>query len=72
MVMMIDDGDDDGDDDDADHDDYNDDDHDDDHDDDDDDDGKPWQSEEALGGRQQSVTNWKLSLTSNSLSVSPI
>ena len=65
MVMMIDDGDDDGDDDDADRDD--------DHDDDgDDDDGKPWQSEEALGGRQQSVTNWKLSLTSNSLSVSPI
>ena len=50
-------------------DDYDDD---DDVDDDDDDDGKPWQSEEALGGRQQSVTNWKLSLTSNSLSVSPI
>ena len=61
MVMMIDDGDDDDDDGDDDDDDHN-----------DDDDGKPWQSEEALGGRQQSVTNWKLSLTSNSLSVSPI
>ena len=68
MVMMIDDGDDDADDGDDDDDDHDDD----DDDDNDDDDGKPWQSEEALGGRQQSVTNWKLSLTSNSLSVSPI
>ena len=38
---------------------------------DDDDDDKydgiePWQSEESLGGREEGVTNWKLSLTSNS------